>query len=110
MDSLSPAVAAVVVDLKRRITERFGVRLLEYVLFGSHARGEVNADSDVDVFVVVKDMASREKREIYEMAAEIWADTGVDVSPLARSDREAAELRRLERRLIRDIDAEGAPL
>lgn len=107
MSTLSPAVASLVDDFKRRVVEQFGNRLLEYTVFGSQARGGSHEHSDIDVFIVIRDLLSRERRSIYELAGELWAETGARISPLARSDSEVAELRRLERRLVRDIDVEG---
>ena len=104
---LSPAVVLIADDFKRRMYDRFGARLLEYAVFGSQVRGLAHALSDVDVFVVIRDLTSSERTEIYELAGEIWVDTGARIAPLARSDGEVKEMRRLERRLIRDIDSEG---
>ena len=107
MSNLSLAVASLVDDFKGRVVEQFGNRLLEYTVFGSQARGMSHELSDVDVFIVIRELLPRERRSIYELAGELWAETGARISPLARSEREVAEMRRLERRLVRDIDAEG---
>jgi len=41
-------------ELKRDIAGLYGDRLFHMALFGSHARGEAGADSDVDILVVLK--------------------------------------------------------
>jgi len=45
------------------LRERFGNRIADIRLFGSWARGEADADSDVDVLVVFEDTPTREERE-----------------------------------------------
>ncbi|HEX7670731.1 MAG TPA: nucleotidyltransferase domain-containing protein [Polyangiaceae bacterium] len=92
--------------------ERFGERLREVRLFGSQARGEANEDSDVDVFVSVDGLTGAERSEILTLAyhADLAGEEDVLLSPLAYSTEQADELRRRERRLLRDIDREGVAL
>jgi len=53
-ERLQPILA----ELKRGLQEIYGDRLRAVVLFGSQARGEATADSDVDVAVVLDDYDS----------------------------------------------------
>jgi predicted nucleotidyltransferase len=48
--SLRPLVA----DLRAALGTLYGDRLVRLVLYGSHARGEAHAESDVDVLVVLR--------------------------------------------------------
>src|SRR5579883_1383968 len=54
--ALSPTVASALSRFRAVLAERFGARLREVVLYGSHARGTATEDSDVDVLVVVDDL------------------------------------------------------
>jgi predicted nucleotidyltransferase len=56
-------------EMVRRIARRFHPQAV--VLFGSHARGTANADSDVDLLVVMPANGSRRKQtvEIYGLLA-----------------------------------------
>ena len=97
------------------MTAHFGARLREVVLFGSWARGDAHEESDVDVLVVVDDLDERERRNVMDAsydaaAAAIDADEWVSISPLPYSSKQVAELRSRERRLFRDIAAEGVAL
>jgi predicted nucleotidyltransferase len=92
---------------------RFGGRLRDVVLYGSHARGSANEDSDVDVLVVVDDLTDEESAAIARIAYFVDAEPDHEWSglePLAMSTRHAADLRSRERLLMRDIDAEGVRL
>jgi predicted nucleotidyltransferase len=97
-------------DLAGRLRARFGVRVREVRLFGSHARGEGNAASDVDVFVLVADLAERERAEVFELAGEVSLQHLVTVQAFAPTPSEHAWLARYECRILRDIAAEGVSL
>jgi uncharacterized protein len=94
---------------------RFGARLHEVVLFGSWARGDAHEESDVDLLVVVDGLDERERRDVMDAAYDAAAAAVdmadcVSISPLPYSTAQVTELRSRERRLFRDIAAEGAPL
>jgi predicted nucleotidyltransferase len=94
-------------DLRRRLRDRFGARLVRMTLFGSYARGEAGPTSDVDVLVVVDGLAAKERGEIFELGAEVYMDTLVRLAPIALSCAEISELERRERRIALDIAREG---
>jgi len=104
MASLPPYIAALVDRFKVGLHGRFGERVLRVTLFGSYASGVVHEQSDVDLFVVIDGLTPMERIEVYDLAGELWVETGVRLSPLARSAVEVEEMRRLGRALIRDID------
>lgn len=45
-------------ELHHALRQLYGDRLVNLILFGSYARNEATADSDIDVMVVVKGMIS----------------------------------------------------
>jgi predicted nucleotidyltransferase len=104
-----PLVARALAELRSALDARFGRRLREVVLFGSHARGTATEESDVDVLVVVDDLNEREHREVFGLAYDVDSTSTewVGLAPLAYSSAQAAELRSRERLLFRDIEREG---
>jgi len=48
-NEIDEVTRAVLQDFKARLTRRYGDRLKAVYLFGSRARGDHHADSDVDV-------------------------------------------------------------
>ena len=46
-----------------RLKDYFGDDLDQVILFGSYARGEERADSDIDLFVVVSKYEKRDARK-----------------------------------------------
>ena len=87
----------------------YGSRLVEVVLFGSHARGDAHAESDIDVAVIL-DKVDSPWDELRHMDDILWRHTegsGLTVSatPVSKSTWEAAS-----RPLVRTARAEGERL
>lgn len=94
------------------LLNRFGARLSEYILFGSHARGESHEDSDVDLLVVIDGLTEPERRQVFDLAYDAGAagDDYVALSPLPYSVAQVTEMRARERRLMREIERDGVAL
>jgi uncharacterized protein len=93
-----------------RLRRVFGDRLRDVRLFGSYARGEADEDSDVDVLVLVDGLTDLEIGTAAGEAAPVILDYKLPIAPLPMSTERFEELRRRERLLARDIDAEGISL
>ena len=52
---MSQKVHAILGELRRRLEQLYGGRLVKIILFGSQARGDAEPDSDIDVMLVLKD-------------------------------------------------------
>ena len=107
MPWLPGGVADALADFRRGLTGRFGDRVEVITLFGSYARGDFAAESDVDVLVVVRGLTWQERREVFDLAYDVYAERLVDLSPLAMSSSEWAEQERREVLLAADIEREG---
>lgn len=58
-------------EVKQALTELYGDRLDRVILYGSYARGDFHAESDVDVMVVLKDEQVQSNKEIWFMGDQI---------------------------------------
>ena len=94
-------------ELKRRLEAAFGPALLDVRLFGSHARGEANEESDVDVFVLLGTASWNDRRRVLDIAADLSLQTDLLVSPTVFDNVRFEEWRRQERALVMDIEREG---
>jgi predicted nucleotidyltransferase len=61
-------VARSVEEFRARLSRRFGRDLLDVRVFGSHARGEADEDSDVDVFVLLERASWDDRRAVLDVA------------------------------------------
>jgi len=52
---MNAQVQSVVAELRRRLEQLYGLRLIRLVLYGSQARGDAEPGSDIDVLVVLRD-------------------------------------------------------
>ena len=53
------SITLILPELKRELQALYGDRLIKLILFGSHARGEANPDSDIDLLAVLKSPVSQ---------------------------------------------------
>jgi predicted nucleotidyltransferase len=107
-----PAVEGALQRFGDALRSEFGARLVDFVLFGSYARGDAHEDSDVDVLVAIEELTQDEWRRVLDLAYTLGRgqDEEVGLSPLVYSGAQAKAMRAGGRRLFRDIDGEGVRL
>jgi predicted nucleotidyltransferase len=93
-----------------RIRQRFDGLILLAVLFGSRARGEASADSDVDVLVVIDKEDYRVRKEIRYLAVEVWLEYGLFLSTRVWSRSHWHKLQKIQTFLYRNIQRDGIDL
>ena len=71
---MSNAIRALLAELKAGLLALYGPRLKGVYLFGSYARGEEDAESDVDVLVVL------DRIEAYGAEVDLTGDLTADLS------------------------------
>jgi predicted nucleotidyltransferase len=93
------------------LRERFGQRLLSVRLFGSYARGDATAESDVDCLVLLDRVSPDDGRAVTDLAADlVWQIGGIVIAPLVMSADEFGAWKARERRTPLEIEREGIPL
>jgi predicted nucleotidyltransferase len=79
-------------------------------LFGSRARGEGHADSDIDLALIVSPAGRAMRHRIYDMAFDVGLRRGVDLAPVVFEEARFRELSARERLIARDIAEQGIVL
>jgi hypothetical protein len=92
------------------LQERFGQRVLEVMLFGSKARGEAQAGSDVDVAVVLDEATAHDLSQVRGLAFDIWLAYGVFLSVRAMSRQGWETIGSLPSLFYRNLQREGISL
>ena len=93
-----------------RLREQYGDRLVRVVLFGSKARGDSDAESDLDVLVVLNDGDWRFRDEVALAAYEPMIEQGVVLSPLVVDVADYAWWQEHHAPIYRSISMEGIDL
>ncbi len=92
------------------IRERFPEGVLSVTLFGSKARGDASAESDIDLLVLVDEESREIRSELWRIASDVSLEHNVVLSVRVFAQSRWAETRRIRLPLYRAIVADGIPL
>ena len=95
---------------KKDTLARFQNEILSITLFGSHARGDAQEDSDVDVLIVTKSSDWHWADKIGEIAYNILLKTGTYISTKVISQQHYDYLRQIHSPFIENVLKEGHPV
>lgn len=97
-------------ELKDSLKKLLGNRLVRFVLYGSRARGDYEAESDIDVAIIVSGLTRELKNQILNMVADIEIEYLTPLSTIVISEEDFESLKKRERRIALDIEREGISL
>jgi len=100
----------VVRSFVRELREKLGDELVSVRLFGSKARGDFHADSDIDLFVLVREKTPEVKGRVRDLAADYVIDRDTPISVSLCDLLEAEKGRSLGSLFPESIEREGIPL
>lgn len=107
---LSSAEEQALTDFCARVRARYGGRVSRLALFGSRARSDAHADSDIDVCVAIDDLTAAERRDVFGIAGDVLEEREVLLSAFVTSAEHLEHLRQRERALAEAIATEGIAL
>jgi len=109
MNTSLTSIKTILNELKQELRSLYGDRLVKLILFGSHARGEANLDSDIDLLAVLKSPVSQVQEISYmsELCVKILLDYNelVSIIPMSEDRFNAKTVS-----LLRNIQREGIEL
>jgi uncharacterized protein len=96
-------------ELRERLVEHYGDRLVKVVLFGSQARGDATPGSDIDVMVVLKGevQPSEELEQTGDLVAALSLKYDVLLSTIFRPEE---AFYHSETPLLINVRQEGVPV
>ena len=94
-------------EFKTNLEEVLGGQLIELRLFGSKARGDDHADSDIDVLVIVTTDDWRICDVVYGVATDILLQTDVSISPKVISENLLEQLQKEDTFFLRNISRDA---
>lgn len=97
--------------LKKTLSDLYGNRLVGIVLYGSEARGEAKADSDIDLMVLLRGPvdSGRELRPIINAIYDIQLETE-PFRPISVIAVDVEVYQKQEFSLLQRVKQEGMPL
>jgi len=104
---LPPGLRDALAAYRSRLEKRFGDALIELRLFGSYATGRADEESDVDVFVVLREAGGRDRRDAIDLATDLMLETDFPISPTVMDEATREVHRRQERPLVMDVERQG---
>jgi len=108
---VNPGIQVLLAAYRRLLEEHFGERLVQLTLFGSYARGDARADSDVDVAVVLDRIDRPAERTLpMELAGDLVVSHEFVITPLVLSVSELSLLHEREDLLASNLDREGVAI
>jgi uncharacterized protein len=94
--------------LRQRLAQ--GVKIEDFRVFGSRARGEATPDSDLDVFLVVTELTPALRRWIDEIAWEVGFNNDRVISTLVTTRRGLEQGPFGAQAVVQAIEREGIPI
>jgi predicted nucleotidyltransferase len=104
---LSENDAKALEEFARRAREAFGSKILDIRLFGSKARGDASADSDIDVALLFESLTDGVKFKIFNIAFDVNLEFDVYISPRVISKSAVENPIFSAASFLRDIMKEG---
>ena len=94
-------------DFRDALQATYADAITRAVLFGSRARGDWDEDSDIDVLVIVRDEASRLKKEIQELGASLSVGRLAVPTVIPQTEAEWTIIGRSGLPLHAEVEAQG---
>jgi predicted nucleotidyltransferase len=110
LSHLTPNERAAVMEYVARIRSRFPQHILAVMLFGSKARGDADAESDIDLLVLVDEESGEFRSHLWHVASDVSLEFNVVISARVFGQVRWEEARRMRLPLYRAIVADGVLL
>ena len=101
---------AAITEFTTQIHKLFPGRIHSVTLYGSKARGDSDAESDIDLLAVVDEESNAFRSELWRIASDISLEYNVVLSVRVYAQARWAESRRIRLPLTRSIVADGVPV
>lgn len=81
---MDTSINDILIEISRTYKQVYGDRIKRILLYGSYARGDYNADSDIDIAAIVDgDRTSLQKmlEDVWDVSSDMELEYGIIISP-----------------------------
>jgi len=110
LSACAPDVCAALTDYVETIVNACGEEIVAVVLYGSQARGDAEAESDIDLLLVVRHDSRALRRTLADLAWQIQFVHNVVISDIVRTLDEFHQMQQLRFPYFQNIEREGVLL
>ena len=110
LSHLSSSDQAALFEFSHRLRHQFGNRIVHVWFFGSKARGDADAESDIDLLVVALQADWALEKSIARLAFQVDMAYGTVLSPHVVGRQRFAQMKARREPLFASIVAEGTDL
>ena len=107
---LKPEERKGIIAFSRRLKKALGKQLVSVQLFGSKVRGDFHKESDIDMYVLVKNKSMAVHDTVAEVAAGVWDEFDVSLSPVIYTVDEQQKNLQMHSFFFEAVQREGIPL
>ena len=102
-----PEVRAAIAAYVRRVAADYAAEVLSITLYGSQARGEADAESDIDLFVVVRRATSAVRQALADLAWQVQFEHDVVISDVVRGADQLSHMQAEQFPYYQNLEREG---
>lgn len=105
-----PEVRSAIAAYVRRVATDYAYEVLSITLYGSQARGEARAESDIDLFIVVRRDTPAVREALVDLAWQVQFEHDVVISDIIRSVDQLRRMQAMRFPYYQSIEREGIVL
>jgi predicted nucleotidyltransferase len=94
----------------QRLQDELGQQIVQIILFGSKARGNSAADSDVDVLILAKNEDRQLQKAISKISSQIDLDYDILLNSLLIAEKRWTQMSKERFSLCRNVERDGVLL
>ena len=102
-----PEVRAAIAAYVRRVATDYAGDVLSITLYGSQARGEADAESDIDLFVVVRRATPAVRQALADLAWQVQFEHDVVISDVVRGADQLSQMQAERFPYYQNLEREG---
>ena len=105
-----PEVQAAITDYVRRVATDYANEVLSITLYGSQARGEAGAESDIDLFIVVRRNTPTLLQTLVDLAWQVQFEYDIIISDIIRGVEQLGRMQTRRFPYYQSVEREGVLL